>query len=650
MLSCSAVGALAVFAGTVCGHNIVSVVFLATLWAFAAGILGVLGPVVADLGLFSLTNFIVFAADPQSFHQASIFGFLALLGGLLQTGLALLFWPVRRYEPERRELKRLLLDLSKTAASPMRSKEIPLLSARVTRAQQVLSGLGRDRSLESDRYRSILNQSERIRLCLFSLSRLRKRIYRENRETKVVQTIWRFTDLTSRLLILFGQILVTGEISQTVPILLKQLDDLVQNARLETEQETRDPSFFSAVVKDAIFQMEALLGQLRAVADLTKKTTPTGSKAVSQREAEKPWWLRFSGTLATLRANLTLESVACRHAIRLSFCVGLAEIISCSFQLERSYWFPMTVAVVLKPEFSGTFNRAFLRIVGTLLGLLVATVFFHFLAPSIEVQMVLIAAFMFLLRWLGVVHYAIFAFAVSGLVVLMLAVGGVSPQKVIYARGLNTVLGGLLALIAYGIWPTWEKPLIQDVIARMLDSYRAYFQSVADICLKRKLHASNELDQVRLASRVARSNVQTAVRRLEVEPGFRKSQRFFLNTVIASSNRFVHAVMAIEAGGEQNLSQSGQEAYQSFSESVDKTLCTLSRVLRDEPLHQKEFPNLREEYEKFLRTEESFSVHHALLQTETDRMTNSLNTLREQILGWVHSEKSLPVEVQPKRD
>ena len=38
----------------------------------------------------------------------------------------------------------------------------------------------------------------------------------------------------------------------------------------------------------------------------------------------------------------------------------------------------MTIAIVLKPDFTATFSRGVLRLSGTYLGLLVATGLFHF--------------------------------------------------------------------------------------------------------------------------------------------------------------------------------------------------------------------------------------------------------------------------------
>ena len=118
----------------------------------------------------------------------------------------------------------------------------------------------------------------------------------------------------------------------------------------------------------------------------------------------------------------------------------------------RAYWVPMTVVLVLKPEFAVTFSRGVLRIAGTLIGLLLATALFHFLPIHTATEIALIGLFTFLVRWVGPANYGIFGVTISALVVALISLTGIAPQEVIHARAVNTVLGGVLALAAYAAW------------------------------------------------------------------------------------------------------------------------------------------------------------------------------------------------------
>ena len=93
---------------------------------------------------------------------------------------------------------------------------------------------------------------------------------------------------------------------------------------------------------------------------------------------------------------------------------------------------------VKRPGYAPQAIRGLLRIFGTVTGLLLATVMFHFLPPGAGLEVLLIAAFVFLLRCVGPANYGIFAITVSALVVLLVTFTGVSPKDVILARGINT--------------------------------------------------------------------------------------------------------------------------------------------------------------------------------------------------------------------
>ncbi|MEO8050592.1 MAG: hypothetical protein ABI833_09275, partial [Acidobacteriota bacterium] len=45
---------------------------------------------------------------------------------------------------------------------------------------------------------------------------------------------------------------------------------------------------------------------------------------------------------------------------------------------------------------------------------------------------------------------------------------------------LNTTAGGVIALLAYWLWPTWERHQVAEGLAGMLDAFRVYFQAVRD--------------------------------------------------------------------------------------------------------------------------------------------------------------------------
>src|SRR5215467_6169222 len=200
MLASTVWCAIAIFLGAITGHRNVEAVFVATAWAFIAGMLVAIGAAAADVGVISLVLLVVYAAQPLTPRQAAEAGLLALGGGLLQTALSIALWPVRRYDPERRALGGLFLELSGVAGKPLETAGAPSATVVAAHAQDAIAGLGSDNSVESVRFRALLSQAERIRLSLTMLSRLRLRMQRENSEHAAIDAVGRYLENASEVL------------------------------------------------------------------------------------------------------------------------------------------------------------------------------------------------------------------------------------------------------------------------------------------------------------------------------------------------------------------------------------------------------------------------------------------------------------------
>jgi uncharacterized membrane protein YccC len=276
-----------------------------------------------------------------------------------------------------------------------------------------------------------------------------------------------------------------------------------------------------------------------------------------------------------------------------------------------------------------------LRIFGTIVGLFLATALFHFVPGTITLQIILIFVFTLLLRWVGPANYGIFAVAISALVVFLIALTGVSPKELIWARGINTAAGGALAVLAYWVWPTWERTQVSERIAEMLDTYRVYFRKLVETYTRNKADGAGELDRVRLRARMARTNLEASIERLGAEPGTTAEEINQLNALLASSHRFVHALMALDADWLHTAAVPTRTAFPRFAADVEKTLSLLTAALRGKHVQLKEFPDLREDHHLLVRSGDQNIERYALVNVEADRIVNSLNTLSEQVMERV---------------
>jgi uncharacterized membrane protein YccC len=643
MLAASGMVSLAVFCGALCGQTAPGALAAAVLWSFGAGLLVSLGVQAANMGVSSICVLLIFASHPLSAMDAAMAGLLAMGGGLFQTLLAIIPWPARAHQPERTALASLYLSLARLTARDMADEAAPPATARANDAAAAIAEHQRDHSLAAERYRALLDQGERIRACLLTLRSLRARLDHTEHPQRPAALLDEFLAAAGRVLVAAGNTLRTG-----IPWSGDPLPP--SGAELVLEQFRALPPACEphVLLADIRTQMDALARQLRVTFDLANHATPSGSIAFARSEARRPWRLRASGGFSTIRANLSLGSTAFRHAVRLAVCVAAADALGRALGWNRPYWLPLTVCVVLKPDFSSTFSRGLLRLLGTFAGLGIATALFHWLPQSIPVEIALIMGVTFILRWTGPAHYGVLAMSVSELVVLLVALTGVQPDQVIMARARNTALGGILALLAYALWPTWERTQVAEIFARMLDAYRIHFELITRAFAGDAAEGAPSFDRTRSASRLSRTNLEASVDRLLAEPATRAAARDRWQSMLASSHIFARAIIMFHASllaAQDSLLPLGRnEDFQKFVHEVRDTLKELAALLRGAGPTCAPFPDLREAHYRLLRCGEPMAAPHSLIAVESDRMVNSLNTLREQVRFLVTCGGSIPGE------
>ncbi len=167
--------------------------------------------------------------------------------------------------------------------------------------------------------------------------------------------------------------------------------------------------------------------------------------------------------LAALRANLSLESVAARHALR--FGAALAAGVAAYWLLgmdEHGFWIPLTILFVLRPERDETFRRLALRAVGTAVGLVLATALSEWLqGEAIPLALALTVA-TGLSYGLLTVQYALFTAAITTYAVLLADTLGEPALAAAGQRAGATAIGIAIAGAAFLLWPNRAAGRVDD--------------------------------------------------------------------------------------------------------------------------------------------------------------------------------------------
>jgi uncharacterized membrane protein YccC len=286
----------------------------------------------------------------------------------------------------------------------------------------------------------------------------------------------------------------------------------------------------------------------------------------------------------------------------------------------------MTTAIVLKPDFAGTFSFGLLRVIGTLLGLALTTALLHFAFGGDWDRIILFALFCFGFRLFTTMHYAIGVMLLTSLIVILLSFEGLAPGDTMTARAIGTSLGSALALIGYLAWPTWEDRRIRPTLAAMVDAYRKYFLAMLD-------NAPRVRAEIRRTARSARTNAQASLDRLRNEPRRDRADVAAAEGVFANANRFVRAAMALEPTRQHTGPIPPASAIADFAQRADHELNGIVRALNGEIGSPPATSALRGQQESLRKTLEAASsdidsdVQTAAWIDASDRITDSIDTL-----------------------
>ncbi|HET8851505.1 MAG TPA: FUSC family protein, partial [Ktedonobacteraceae bacterium] len=297
----------------------------------------------------------------------------------------------------------------------------------------------------------------------------------------------------------------------------------------------------------------------------------------------RPPHLHLEDTWTSIRANLTLHSSAFRHAIRLGIALALATALYQVFHLpvERGYWIPMTVVLVLRSDFLTTFTRGIARLLGTMLGAVLTTLLVVFLAPSQPVLVAIITIAAYLMYSTLFANYAIFSVAVTMAAVFLISF--TTPQTLMTAvyRAIDTAIGGVLALLMYALWPTWEQFQVPENIAKRLEALGHYVNAVMQLYANPDEQQTHALDKLHMQSRLARSNALGSVRRSLQEPKAHRVDTELAEGLLGAADNIARSALTLEAYFHDNPRRYALPEIAIFSRQVDEAMSRLAAALRE---------------------------------------------------------------------
>ncbi|MFD3941228.1 FUSC family protein [Streptomyces sp. NPDC058579] len=519
--------AVSTFLGYVTGAGTHPGPFLALLavWTFLSGLAWAAGPTIGIIASSNVAMMLVTVTLPTSVAAAAGHAAMIAVGGVVQAALVVLL-PVRRWGAQRDALADALAAeadyarrLRQDPVAPF--DPVPLMTARSAAAVTPRQARSRPAELHgarglAERIRPVLAsladpavgapaegpQRDRVRELLAAAASVLDAAAHAIRHGEPVDlppgavAALRTPDTVA---------ILDGPPRRAAVRLAALLDDVVETAEPRTETRTPTPT-------ETRTQTPTAAG--------AQTRTQTASQSQSQPKSRaRPTLLRLAPVVAArMRAELRPDSPVFRHAVRVTAVTTAGYVLGSALPLGHGYWAPMASVMVMRPDFSQTYSRSVARFGGTLVGVALATAVVEVADPGVYASASLAVACAFGMYLLMRTGYAVSQVCVAAYVVFLLGMGGSAWTQTVYERVVLTLLGGVLAMLAYAVYPAWETPRLRGRLADWLVTDGRYAASVVAHYANPAGHVCADVREALLDTRAARIAWQEALDRATHEP------------------------------------------------------------------------------------------------------------------------------------
>jgi uncharacterized membrane protein YccC len=203
---------------------------------------------------------------------------------------------------------------------------------------------------------------------------------------------------------------------------------------------------------------------------------------------------------------------ALRYAIRLSLAMTAGLGLTLLFnRFDHANWVLLTIALIMRANYSVTRRRRWDRVTGTLIGCALAVTFINTLPAPVLLLFIVMAVGVS--HAYGLVAYRITAVgaSISSLLILHFVAPLVHPQ--FFERIVDTLIGAGLSWVFSFLLPSWERDDLPRTVRGLLDADAGF----ADAALRRAhINQAYRLARKRAVDAVAQ--LSGAIRRLADEP------------------------------------------------------------------------------------------------------------------------------------
>jgi len=214
----------------------------------------------------------------------------------------------------------------------------------------------------------------------------------------------------------------------------------------------------------------------------------------------------------------------------------------------------------------------------------------------------------------------------TAMIVFLLEAVAPSTLATATDRGVNTVIGGAIALTAYALWPTWSRMSARQALADLVTAQRNYIGAVLGAVAEGRAAEEEELRRLARRARLAWTNAEATVERSLTEPAARRIDVERARAAMTGLRRLVQATHVIRLELVTRWDHGPLVKLRPLAAALDQTLAIISEMLAKGAAGPRDFPPLRALYRELVEGEANALADPVLL-TELDEIVDAANTV-----------------------
>jgi uncharacterized membrane protein (TIGR01666 family) len=291
--------------------------------------------------------------------------------------------------------------------------------------------------------------------------------------------------------------------------------------------------------------------------------------------------------LSTLTENLSFSSTIFRHSLRLTITLMVGFIIGNFLPFQNVYWILLTIIVIMRPGYGLTKERSFHRIIGTVLGGLIAFAILFLIKDNIIISILSILCMLLGFSFTQI-NYKVSATFVTMYVVFIYGIVTPNIADVVQYRILDTVVGAVLAFLAnHFLWPSWEFLNIPIYLEKSIKANQNYLKEIS-IFYNKKGSLPTSYRLARKNAFIEIGNLMASFQRMVQEPKSKQKQLPQVYKLAVLNHSLLSSSASLGTYIQSHKTTSASEAFNVVVDTVIKNLDNAIALLKENVLDLKE--------------------------------------------------------------